>query len=120
MHREYAVITGIGLVFICGLILFWNYGIASMADANDPQYWHLVLRRMFGLKYGGPETWIALFGLPLAVFLMLRNPKRGRGGRKSRERTASKRESRCPGKSGGRKLGPGGRKLGTRCAREKV
>ena len=48
--REGLVLFGIGLTFAGSLLLFFVYGLASMANGylwDDPGYWSKVLRDMF-------------------------------------------------------------------------
>jgi hypothetical protein len=64
------ILLGIGLIVGCGVLLFFVYGLASMVPPDDPGYWSLVSRRMFGLEHGG---WVAIptmLGLLLGVILV--------------------------------------------------
>ena len=64
------IVSGVGLILACGLLLFFVYGLASMVPDNEPGYRSLVLERMFGLKYGGWTTIPSCFGLLLGIGLV--------------------------------------------------
>jgi hypothetical protein len=66
------VLTGVGLILVCGFLLFYAFELASMTNPNDPDYRSEVLGKMFGLEYVGlvvrPATFGLLLGLALIVF----------------------------------------------------
>ena len=70
---EKLVVSGLTLILVCSLLLFWTYGLASLTDIepNDPHYWPEVLGKMFALKYGGTISIPASFGLVLGIALLL-------------------------------------------------
>jgi hypothetical protein len=65
------ILGGMTLTLVCGLLLFFVYGLASMVLENNAEYWSLVLGRMFGLEHGGWVAIPALFGMLLGVVLVV-------------------------------------------------
>ncbi len=64
------ILSGIGILLPSGFLLFCDYGLASMTDDTDPNYWSEVLSRMFAAKFG---LWMAIsscVGLVLGVALV--------------------------------------------------
>ena len=62
--------SGLGAVVLCGLVLFWLFGLATMVPPPDaPNYWLDVLQTMFG--HASSEIWFALAGLLLGGLLIL-------------------------------------------------
>jgi hypothetical protein len=70
--REKMVVFGLALIIVCGLLVFWMYGLASLTDIdpNDPRYWPEVLSKMFALRYGGPVAIPASIGLALGIAIL--------------------------------------------------
>ena len=67
---QWTFLSGLGLVVLCGVALFWIFGLASMVPPPDaPNYWLDVLQTMFG--YARSESWFALTGLLLGGLIIL-------------------------------------------------
>jgi hypothetical protein len=67
---QWALLSGLGAVVLCGLFLFWIYGLASMVpDPDAPNYWLEVLQAVF--EHARSETCFALTGLLLGGLLIL-------------------------------------------------
>ena len=62
-----------GPIFVCGLLIFWMYGLASLTDTDprDPRYWPEVFGKMFAFHYGGSVAIPASLGLVLGIALLL-------------------------------------------------
>ena len=72
-RREKLVVLGLALIFVCGLLIFWMYGLASLTDTDprDTRYWPEVFGKMFAFHYGGSVAIPASLGLVLGIALLL-------------------------------------------------
>ena len=68
--QEAMIVSGVGLILVCGLLLFFVYGLATMVPDDEPGYRSLVLERMFGLEYGGWTTIPSSLGLLVGIGLV--------------------------------------------------
>jgi hypothetical protein len=68
--QEIMIVSGVGTILACGLLLFFVYGLASMLPPDDPAYWSLVSEKMFGLMYGGPVAIPSSLGLLFGIGLI--------------------------------------------------
>ena len=68
--RDGMIVSGIGLLLACVMLLFFVYGFATMLPPDEPGCWALVLERMFKLSYGGGVAIPASVGLFLGIGLV--------------------------------------------------
>ncbi len=69
---EWTLLGGIVLIVVCGILLFFAYGLASKIVTDDhPQYWSVMVKTIFTLAPCGPMTWAALLGLILGVVVVV-------------------------------------------------
>ncbi len=69
--QELMIVSGVVLILLCGSLLFFVYGLASMVDPDDPLYWSHVLATMFRLKHRGRVAIPSSSGLLLGIGLVL-------------------------------------------------